>query len=119
MTRYIIKDKDFQTTKKAILKWPDIQVHNNYFRGVVKITNFRKYRNYNNIDIEFQGEIFAKINPLLSEWFDKSILKKHKISKIKLNRFFRKKLLFDIKTRLKYFDVEISHYTHIKNIKWT
>ena len=37
---------------------------------------------------------------------------------VKLNRFLRKSCLFEVKTRMNYFGVEIKYYDNIKKIKW-
>jgi len=106
------------STRKAVKKWSEIPVNNEYLRGTVKITNYRKYSLHSEVDVTYEGEIFVSIVSGYSSWFDKSILTKYLISKIKLNRFLRKKLLNDVKNRLNYFDVDLRTYHDIRKIKW-
>ncbi len=41
-----------------------------------------------------------------------------RVSKIKVNRFIRRNMFFDVKTYLKYFDIELPYYDLIKKIIW-
>lgn len=113
----MIKSVNTQNLKKAILKWGEIPVQNNYLDGVIKINSYRKYSFSSEVDVVFEGKIFVRVNRT-SEWFDTSIYNKHKISKIKLNRFLRKNCLLEIKHRLNYFDICLRDYSNIKKINW-
>ena len=113
----MIKSVISQNLKKVILKWGEIPVDNNYLKGVIKINGYRRYTFSSEVDVVFEGKIFVRVNRT-SEWYDTSIYNKYKISKVKLNRFLRKKCLEEIKIRLNYFDVSLNDYSSIKKINW-
>ena len=70
------------------------------------------------VDVTFEGKIFVRIMRENRRWHSSSILKTHKISMVKLNRFLRKCSLIDIQRRMNYFGVNIGEYYNIKKIKW-
>lgn len=113
----MLNSPDIKNLKKVILKCGEISVDNNYLNGIIKIVNYRKYKYYSEVDIVFEGKIFVRVNRS-SEWFDTSIFNKYKISKIKLNRFLRKKCVQEVKDRLNYFDINLNGYSDIKKINW-
>ena len=103
--------------KKSLGKWGEIPIRTDYAEGVIKITNYRKYMLWEEVDATFKGKIFVRIYRG-RDWHDSSVTKTHNISKVKLNRFLRKTILFDIQTRMNYFGVDIRDYYNIGKIKW-
>ena len=118
MARYIIENIETKGIKKSLKKWGEIPIHTDYLDGVIKIKNYRRYTWNDEVDAVFEGKIYVRVMNENRTWHTTSILKKHTISKVKLNRFLRKSCLFEIKTRMNYFGVEIKYYDNIKKIKW-
>ena len=118
MARYVIKNIETDGIKKSLKKWGEIPINTEYLDGVIKINNYRKYTWAEEVDIIFEGKIFVRVGVENRTWYNNSILKKYSISKVKLNRFLRKNSLFEVKTRMKYFGVEIKDYYNITKIKW-
>lgn len=122
MSRYVLQNPVAKTTKIALKKFgAEIPVSNQYLRGVFTISAYRKYQFREEIDIQFKGEIYVMWNRK-RDWYDASLMVKRerglKPSIIKVNRFIRKNIMFSVKTHLKYFDVDIRHYTEIQKLKW-
>jgi uncharacterized protein YehS (DUF1456 family) len=118
MARYIIQNDETKAIKKSLKKWGEIRVSNEQLNGIVKIKNYRKYNGCEEVDVVFEGIIFVRMGREKRAWHTNKILTTHNISKIKLNRFLRKSSLFEIKTMMKYFGVEIDYYYNIGKIKW-
>lgn len=118
MARYVIKNEESIAIKKSLKKWGEVPVKNDYMDGVVRIENYRKYQFVHEVDVTFVGKIYVKVYREPRNWYDSSILTTHNISKIKLNRFLRRNMLFDIQTRMNYFGAEIRDYYNITKIKW-
>lgn len=118
MARYTIKTTESEGIKKSLKKWGELPISTEHLDGVIKIKNYRKYLWNEEVDIVFEGKIFVRIGYEKKTWHTTSIFERHSVSKVKLNRFLRKACLFDVKTRMKYFGVEIDEYYHIKKIKW-
>ncbi len=126
-SKVLRKDNETKLLKKIILKHSkDISTYNDRVRGVFSIKNIRIYDihyfdKFVEVDIEFKGEILVQISSLKGDtWCDVSILddEKYKVSKIRLNKFFRNRLINDIKHRLSYFNENIVYDYQIKKIKW-
>jgi hypothetical protein len=113
----MIKCDHTKNLKKLILKWGEIPVDDNSLKGTIKIVNHRKYQFTSEIDIVFEGKILVIVNAR-ETWIDYSFSNNHKVSKIKLNRYLRRKCYSHIKHRLNYFDILIRHNTDIKKINW-
>ena len=90
--------------------------------GQVSIKSIRKYQTYQNyfryeVDVEFKGQFWHK------SYHQKEPKKyEHKdfpgLSKIKVNRIIRKKIISYLNTRLSLFGIEIKHYDSITKFKW-
>jgi hypothetical protein len=57
------------------------------------------------------------------QWYSSSIMGEssssgRRVSKIKVNRFLKRNMFFEVKTYLKYFDVDLVYYDLIKKINW-
>jgi hypothetical protein len=118
MARYIVENIETKGIKKSLPKWGEIPISTDYLNGVIKIKNYRKYNFSEEVDVVFEGKIFVRINNENRKWYGSSILKTHRISIVKLNRFLRKSCLFDVKTRMNYFGINIKFYDNIKKVKW-
>jgi hypothetical protein len=125
--RTLKKDNETKKIKKLILKnSKDISTYNDRLGGVVSISNIRFYDvEYWNkeieVDVVFKGKIYAQTSVLRGdEWMDSSVLtsEKYKISKIKLNKFFRKRLFNEINNRLSYFNEKMIYEYQIKKVTW-
>jgi len=117
---YTVRDSSTLSTKKMIKKFSERKIGcNDYIRGNFVIKNWRKYQFRDEVDIEFSGEIYAKI-VMESNWLSSEILtnKKRQVSKIKVNRFIRKKIFLDVKIYLAYFGINLKTYHDIIKIKW-
>jgi hypothetical protein len=122
MSRYAIQTSDVKNTKKLIKKFgTKISVSNQYVRGLFTIKNFRKYSFNDEVEVDFKGEIYVSWRGK-KDWYDASLMTKtngkYKPSIIKVNRFIRKNLMFEIQTHLKYFSVDLRTYHDIQKIKW-
>lgn len=118
MARYVIQDEVSTGIKKCIKKWGEIPINTQYLDGVVKINNYRKYTWGEEVDIVFEGKIFVKMGVENWKWHKSSLFKTHSISIVKLYKFLRKSCLFEIKTRMNLFGVNLKNYHDIKKIKW-
>jgi len=117
---YTIRDSSTVSTKKMIKRFSEREIaSNDFIKGSFVIKNWRKYTFRDEVDIEFSGEIYAKIS-MESTWLNSKILtnKKYSISKIKVNRFIRKKIFLDVKIYLAYFGINLKSYHDIIKIKW-
>ena len=120
MSRYIIENNESKTIKKLLLKWGEIPINNDEIRGVIKIKNYRKYQFRDEVDIEFKGEVFVRLDVVNRQWYGSDIMlnKSYNVSKIKLNRYIRKKIFREIQIRMNYFGVDMKEYRNIVKIKW-
>ena len=120
MGRYLIQDTTSRAIKKSLLKWGELSINNSDIRGTITIKNHRKYQFRDEIDIEFKGEIFVRLDVVTREWYGSDIMlnKSYSISKIKLNRYIRKKIFREIQIRMNYFGIDMKDYRNIVKIKW-
>jgi len=120
MPRYTIEDAESKAIKKSLIKCGEIPVDYNDIRGVITIKNYRKYMFRNEVDIEFKGEIFVKLNSEGRIWYGSDILTcdKYNISKIRLNRYLKKLVQKEVSFRMNYFGVDIKNYKEVNKIKW-
>ena len=120
MSRYTIVNSETKSIKKLLPKLGEIPICDGNLDGIIKIKNYRKYTSRDEIDVVFEGKIFVKIVNGNKTWYDTSILehKGYRVSKIKLNRFLRKNMLWEVKNRMYYFDVDIKDYGFINKVGW-
>jgi hypothetical protein len=119
--KHVINDDEAKTIKKTVKKFSgnDISFTNGTLRGSFKITNFRKYPMHHEVDVEFNGELFAKISVLDGRrWLSSEIYGQKNISKIKVNKLIKKNILSDVRTNAAYFGIEIKWIENIKKITW-
>ena len=119
MSRYCFNTSETRAIKSATKRLGEFYVDTNRVKGTVKIVNYRKYSNYEEVDVLFTGKIYAKAK-LSNEWLDSDTIKSmgKNISKVKLNRFIKKALIFDVTHRMNYFGCNLRYYNHIKKIIW-
>lgn len=119
-----IKDKNTNSLVKYIkTKHSKIQVNTERISGNVQIKSIRKYsttnvRNYDyfQIDIVFQGKLFAKTySGEIKEYNSKDLAR---LSKIKTFRFIRISLLSDLNSHLVKFGINLRQSSDISKIKW-
>ncbi len=118
MGRYVITNEDSIAIKKSVKKWGELPIKTDYMDGIIKIENYRRYKLEQEVDVTFEGKIYVKVYREPRNWYSSSILETHNISKVKLNRFLRKNVLFEVQLRMNYFGADIRDYYNIKKIKW-
>ncbi len=118
MGRYLIQDTTSKAIKKSLKKWGEFPVDTDGLKGVITIKNYRKYQFRDEVDIEFKGEIFVRINHENRSWHGVDILTKYNISKVKLNRYLRKNALREVQMRMNYFGSRVKDYRDINKVKW-
>lgn len=120
---HMLRTTQAKATTKVVKKFGNkISVSNSYLKGTFSIKNYRQYTHLDEVDIIFEGFIYVNYNRK-KEWYSSSVMTDvfpngGKVSKIKVNRFIRRNIFFDVKTYLKYFDIELPYYDLIKKIIW-
>lgn len=114
-------DDESKRINKLIKKFPAATVYpnNERLKGSFTITRFRKYGFIHEVDIEFNGEIFARTS-ILDEhsWLKSDIINRKNVSKIKVNKMIKRHLLKDVRDYARYFGIDIQWITNIKKITW-
>lgn len=120
MSNYCIKSDSTKRVKKYLTKFGELKIDTDKIRGKILITGYRKYNFYEEIDLTFQGEIYARVNFKKSEWYSSDILdgKNFRVSKIKVNRLIKRCLFKDLSRYLNYFSISIHNHCDIKKINW-
>ena len=114
-------DNESKRINKLIKKFPAATIYSNnqVLRGSFTITRFRKYGVVHEIDVEFDGELFARTSTLDSRsWLKSDIIGKKNVSKIKVNKLIKRHLLQDVRDYARFFGIQISWLTNIKKITW-
>jgi hypothetical protein len=85
--------------------------------GELTIKSVRKYRYHYEVDVDFKGHIWGRgsYRPHMQKYGHTEL---SNLSKVKLYRVMRSKVLNDLKNRLSLFGVEIRHTRDISKIKW-
>ena len=97
----------------------EIKLETDKIRGHFTISSYRKYSYKEEVDVVFKGEIFCRIGRAPAQWHSKNILTKYSnISKVKLNRMFRRCLFEDVRRRCRLFSADLWTYHDIRKIKW-
>lgn len=119
----MLKTPSAKATSKIVKKYgTKLPISNSYIKGDITIKNFRTYDYACEIDVSFEGEILVSYAGK-KQWYGSSIMavtstNGRRVSKIKVNRFIKKNMFFELKTHLKYFDVDLVYYDLIKKITW-
>lgn len=120
---HMLKTPSAKATTKVVKKYgKKVSISNSYLKGDFTIKNFRTYDYAYEVDISFEGEILVSYAGK-KMWYGSSIMKEstsngRRVSKIKVNRFIKRNMFFEVKTHLKYFDVDLRYYDLIKKINW-
>ena len=94
--------------------------------GKLKIKKVRKYKTewswapfFHEVDIIFEGKIYASVGSG-SNWLSSEILSQNGISKVKLNKFFRRRLEDSVESFCELVGLDVKSYgtIKIKNIIW-
>jgi hypothetical protein len=121
MGRQCINDEDSKVTKKALKKFSkkDIMLFNKRLRGSFTIGGFRKYEFTNEVDVEFNGELFAVYDSSTGPtWLKSDIYNKKGISKVKVNKLIKRLIFNEVKDHVAYFGINLRFTGEIKKIKW-
>ena len=119
MGKMIINDQT-KATKKAIKKFSEKRlISDNHLDGSFIITNYRKYVNKDEVDIEFTGNLFGSISYFTGKsWLSSEILSSNNTSLIMVNKLIRDCSFEEIKRYSLYFGIELDSPSDIKKIKW-
>lgn len=122
MASYLIKTEEAKSLNSLIQKYGNkVPISNDKVRGYFTILRHRNYTHYSQVDVVFEGEIYCVLNRK-REWYCSKITQEQfigfKISKVKLNRLIRKSIYTSLRDYLKYFSVELRHYSEITKISW-
>lgn len=120
MGRYVIQNETTKGIKKLLPKYGSVSIEDEKLKGSVQVIGYRKYTHYEEIDIQFTGQILARISREKLQWFDSSILndEHRRISKVKVNRFIKRLCLREVRLHLNYFGINLKDYSQIKKINW-
>jgi hypothetical protein len=121
MGRQCINDEDLKATKKALKKFSkkDITLFNKKLRGSFNIVGFRKYEFNDEVDIEFNGELFAVYYSSTGPtWFKSDIYNEKGVSKVKVNKLIKRLIFNEVKDHAAYFGIKLRYTGEIKKIKW-
>ena len=125
MKKELIKDQKLNTLIQKMNR-RGVMVSNSHVDGKLKIKKVRKYKTewswapfFHEVDIIFEGKIYASIGGQ-SDWLSCEILSKNGISKVKLNKFFRRKLEDSVESFCELVGLDVKSYgtIKIKNIIW-
>jgi len=119
MGKMIINDQT-KATKKSIKKFSEKRLVSNYhIDGSFRITNYRKYVNNDEVDIEFNGNLFGSISYFTGKsWLSSEILSSNNTSLIMVNKMIKNHCFNEVKSYCLYFGIEIYSPSDIKKIKW-
>jgi len=118
MARYCLNTPEVKKTKKILLKYNQFEVKNQEISGVIKITNWRTYRHYDEVDIIFDGIIWATFQNK-KQWIDSSVLRVPNVSLIRCNKMIRRRAWKELRHFLNYFGIYLKTNQYvIKKLKW-
>ena len=84
-------DSETLEIKRAVKKFgKNFKISNRNVNGTFTLTGFRNYNHYQEVEVEFNGTIFARIGRGGGKWYTYEDIKKiNNISKIKLHKIGR------------------------------
>jgi hypothetical protein len=92
---------------------------NKRLRGSFTIVGFRKYEFTNEVDIEFNGELFAIYESSTGPtWIKSDIYNQKGASKVKINKLIKRSIFNEVKDHVAYFGINLRFTGEIKKIKW-
>jgi len=115
----LIKTKNTESINRCIKKFNTVPVSSSVIEGHFIIDRYRQYTYYPEVDVTFVGKLRCRLD-FKSDWYTKKQLYNttKNVSKIKINRMIRKQIIKDLSTHLRYFSIELNHYSQIKKINW-
>lgn len=125
MKKELIKDQKLNTLIQKMNR-RGVMVSNSHVDGKLKIKKVRKYKTewswapfFHEVDIIFEGKIYASVGSG-SNWLSSEILSQNGISKVKLNKFFRRRLENSVESFCELVGLDVKSYgtIKIKNIIW-
>ena len=125
MKKELIKDPKLNTLIQKLNK-RGVVVSDSRLDGVLKFKKIRKYKTdyswspyFHEVDIIFEGKIHASVDGK-TEWLNKDVLTQPGISKVKVNKFFRRKLESSVESFCELVGLDVKYYGSfkIKNIIW-
>jgi len=125
MKKELIKDQKLNTLIQKMNR-RGVMVSNSQVDGKLKIKKVRKYKTewswapfFHEVDIIFEGKIYASVGSG-SNWLSSEILSQNGISKVKLNKFFRRRLEDSVESFCELVGLDVKSYgtIKIKNIIW-
>lgn len=96
----------------------NVPISTNALQGTFSITNIRFYTCIVEIEVAFTGTMYGRMGRNPNVWLTSEILKRERVSKIRVNRFIKKSLVKKIDSRLALFGLELRHHSYIKKLKW-
>ena len=121
MSRYVITNDETKSIKKLLKKFPEtaISVRNERLKGSFKITHYRKYIFREEVDIEFNGELFAIRDSFSGrQWHKSDIYSQSGTSKIKVNKMIRRSIFNEVRDYCAYFGISLRYVDDLKKVKW-
>ena len=118
MSRYCSNTKNLKALRKVLSKLATVEIDTDFIQGKITVIGYRKYNSWEEVDVQFEGKIHARLSRFSREWYNCEVLKRTNVSKIKVNRLIRKNIFKSLDSRLRYFSIQINRYSNIKKIKW-
>jgi len=119
MMRYVIQTEETKKMKRIVKKYGSVRIQNDKMDGVIQIVGYRKYTNYEEVDINFTGKMNVSIG-FGREWvpFEKYMEVVERISHRRLNRLVRYTLFEEVKHQALLFGIRLNYAAEMKKIKW-
>jgi hypothetical protein len=115
----MVKDTHISYLNKVMASYP-FSVYDK-INGSLKVKKVRKYNeggpHVYEIDIIFDGVIFARLDNKYSEWLTSEILVTHNISKVKVNKIIRRCAEYAIRKDIELFGINQWSFI-IKKVEW-
>lgn len=118
MARYCIKSPEVNAIKRLFKKLDYFEINTPEIKGKLKIVGYRKYKWDCEVDVEFKGKARMRCGRNTPEFFDSSILKRPRVSKVKVNRIIRRYIQTTIDNKMKYVCDSVRLYSCIKKLTW-
>jgi hypothetical protein len=121
MEREVIINENTKSINRVLKKYSEIEISSFYknIKGSFKITRYRRYTSYDEVEVEFKGEVFGQYGILdEKKWYTSEIYTQKSFSKIRINKFIKMCLFNEIKTHCNYFGIKITVPSKITKINW-
>lgn len=116
---YSIRTPENLQLRSLVKKYiKNVPIYTNVLQGTFSITNIRFYSYTLEIEVVFTGTMYGRMGRTSNVWLTSEILKRERVSKIRVNKFIKKNLQNKIESRLALFGLEFRHYSYIKKLKW-